>query len=128
MKTPLSPENEKWINSIINDSKSVILQVLKEDDETYIQMKNMRKLQEGVWLDDTVIYFYIRVCLCEHDKELCHINGDKQLHFFSMQFILLMWNDRLKNKANRWKMEYNNVKKWSRNVPGGKLFKLKYVF
>ncbi len=88
----------------------------------------MRKLQEGVWLDDAVINFYIRVCLREHDKELCHINGNKQLHFFSMQFISLMWNDRLKNKADKWKMEYNNVEKWSKNVPGGKLFKLKYVF
>jgi Ulp1 family protease len=51
--------------------------VLKEDDETYIQMESMRKLQEGVWLDDAVINFYIRVYLREHDKELCHINGNK---------------------------------------------------
>jgi hypothetical protein len=56
------------INSTINDSKSDNLQVLKEDDETYIQMESMRKLQEGVWLDDAVINFYIRVCLCERDK------------------------------------------------------------
>jgi Ulp1 family protease len=77
MKTLLSPENEKWINSIINNSKSDNLQVLKEDDETYIQMESMRKLQEGVWLDDAVINFYIRVCLRERDKESCHINGNK---------------------------------------------------
>jgi Ulp1 family protease len=128
MKTPLSPENEKWINFIINNSKLDDLQVLKEDDEKYILMENMRKLQEGIWLDDAVINFYIRVCLRECDKELCHINGNKRLHFFSMKFISLMWNDQLKNKANRWKMEYNNVDKWSKNVLGGKLFKLKYVF
>jgi hypothetical protein len=68
MKIPLSPEKEKWINSIINNCKSDNLQVLKEDDETYIQMESMRKLQEGVWLDDAVINFYIRVCLHECDK------------------------------------------------------------
>ncbi len=77
MKNLLSLENEKWINSIINNSKSDDLQVLKEDDETYIQMEYMRKLQEGVWPDDAVIDFYIRICLHERDKELCHIYGNK---------------------------------------------------
>ena len=128
MKTPLSPENEKWINSIINDRKSDAVKVLKEDDETFIQLQNIRRLKEGAWLDDAVIDFYVRVCLRNRDNELCHIKGNKQLHFFPTQFISVMWNDRLKNKADRWKMEYDNVKTWSKKVPGGKLFKLKYVF
>jgi hypothetical protein len=128
MKTPLSPENEKWINSIINDRKSDAVKVLKEDDETFIQLQNIRRLKEGAWLDDAVIDFYVRVCLRNRDNELCHIKGNKQLHFFPTQFISVMWNDRLKNKADRWKMEYDNVKTWSKKVPGGKLFNLKYVF
>jgi hypothetical protein len=90
---------------------------------TSVQRKSMRTLQDGEWLNDEVIGFYLKL-LAKRDKDLTDGNlGRKRSHFFSSFFFSKLFVDGCTDKY-----KYNEVKKWSTNVPGKDIFALDKVF
>ena len=80
----------------------------------------MRTLEPKSWLSDEIINFYLKVCLTRRDKDFCQANpGRKRSYCFSSFF--------LKQLINGKKYSYDNVRTWSKHLPGGNIFNLKYI-
>ena len=87
---------------------------------TSVQRKSMRTLQDGKWLNDEIISLYLKL-LAKRDKGLTDGNPvRKRSHFFSSLFLSNLFANGCYN--------YNEVKKWSKNVPGKDIFALDKVF
>ena len=87
---------------------------------TSVQRKSMRTLQDGKWLNDEIISLYLKL-LAKRDKGLTDGNPvRKRSHFFSSFFLSNLFANGCYN--------YNEVKKWSKNVPGKDIFALDKVF
>lgn len=95
----------------------------EEDDAlSKITDVNYRQCLDGKWLKIHVIDNYLRNYLHKKDIELCKAqNGRRRSHFFDVDFI---------NKECRGirMFDYNDYIRFSRKVPGGYIFNLKYLF
>lgn len=95
----------------------------EEDDAlSKITDVNYRRCLDGKWLKFHVIDGYLRKYLLEKDIELCKAqNGRRRSHFFDVDFMN-------KECQGRRMFDYNDYMRFSRNVPGGDIFNLKYLF
>lgn len=86
----------------------------------FIQRKSMLTLMDGIWLDDAPINFYLGSCLRMRDAEMCIADATrKRSHFYSTHFMSKL--------VYRRKFDYEKVKRWGKNAPGGDIFNLKYL-
>ena len=82
----------------------------------------MRTLAPETWLEDEVINYYLQECLARRDEELClNQQGRRQSHCFNTFFLSNLFS----GKSNKY--NYANVREWSKKVPGGDIFDLKYI-
>jgi hypothetical protein len=103
--------------------------ILASQDEESVHRKSMQTLLPKQWLINETINFFLKHCLARRDKKLCKKEpGRRRLHFFNSFFVQTMFN--LKNNDLNWRGGYNyeNVRHWSKKVPGKDIFKLKYIF
>ncbi|KAL7468672.1 hypothetical protein ACHAXS_010029 [Conticribra weissflogii] len=102
--------------------------VLASLDADSVQRASMQTLQPGRWINDEIINYFLKNCLAKRDELLCSTQpGRKRSHFFNSYFVQTMFDDKNVNPAKRGKYNYNNVKRWSKKVPGKDIFNLKYV-
>mmetsp|Transcript_63781 Transcript_63781/g.94737 ORF Transcript_63781/g.94737 Transcript_63781/m.94737 type:complete len:213 (-) Transcript_63781:408-1046(-) len=65
--------------------------------------------------------------LSKRDEQMCAADKTrKRCHFFKSFFITKLFDEG--NAATQGKYNYNNVKRWSKRVPGKDLFKLDKIF
>jgi len=84
-----------------------------------VQRSSAHRLQPGELLNDEVIHFYLSF-LSSRDEHLCHVDPHrKRSHFFKSFFMTSL----LEGRYN-----YDNVRNWHRQVPGGDIFALDKIF
>jgi hypothetical protein len=104
-------------------------EILASQDKESVQCKSMQTLLPKQWLINEVINFFLKHCLARLDKKLCKKEpGRRRSHFFNSFFMQTM--SALKNNDLNLRRRYNyeNVRHWSKKVPGKDIFKLKYIF
>ncbi len=130
------------LRPLTDDEREIVHDALysnKDEDPTKIlvkvgtahtvQRQSMRRLQPGQWLNDETINAFHSL-LDQHDRELCKLNpGDrKRNQWFHTTFVTMLLNEGNADPSLEGKYDYNNVKGWSKNVPGKSIFKLGKIF
>ena len=78
------------------------------------------------WRSD---HFFMQNVLTKRDEILCKQQpGRKRSHFFNTFFVQSLFNEKDTNITLRGKYNYASVRRWGSKVPGGDIFKLKYMF
>ena len=104
-------------------------QVIAKSGADSVQRGSIQTLQPGQWLNDEVIHYFYEM-LTKRDEEMCQKDSSrKRCHFFKSFFITKLLNEGNSNPDLDGKYEYNNVKRWSKKVPGKDIFNLdKIIF
>jgi len=101
-------------------------EILARCDADTVQRDSMQTLRPGQWLNDEVIHYFL-LMLSRRDEQMCAADKTrKRCHFFKSFFITKLFDEG--NAATQGKYNYNNVKRWSKRVPGKDLFKLDKIF
>ena len=88
-----------------------------------VQRKSMQTLRPGQWLNDEVIHYFYSM-LANRDEALsAATSGRKRSHFFMSFFFTKLFDEGATNQYR-----YQNVKRWSKKVPGKDIFALDKVF
>jgi hypothetical protein len=104
-------------------------QVIAKSGADSVQRRSIQTLRPGVWLNDEVIHYFYEA-LTKRDKEMCQKDSSrKRCHFFKSFFITRLFDEGNSNPKLEGKYDYNNVKRWSKKVPGKDIFNLdKIIF
>jgi sentrin-specific protease 1 len=93
-----------------------------------VKRKSMWSLQPGRWLTDEVINFYFAL-LAQRDRDRCLLAPDRiRCHFFSSFFMSKLLDIGNRDSTLAGQYNYDNVKTWSRRVPGEDIFALDKIF
>ena len=93
-----------------------------------VQRSSMQTLAPGIWLNDEIINYFLKICLAALDEKLCMEQPTRRRsHCYNSFFIQNLFDTKASNKDLRWKYNYKNVRRWSGKVPGGNIFNLKYI-
>jgi hypothetical protein len=104
-------------------------EILASQDEESVRRKSMQTLLPKQWLINEVINFFLKHCLMRGEKKLCKKEpGRRRLHFLNSFFVQTMFNLKNNDLNLRGRYNYENVRCWSKKVPGKDIFKLKYIF
>jgi hypothetical protein len=94
-------------------------EILASQDKESVRRKSMQTLLPKQWLIDKVINFFLKHCLARRDKKLCKKKpGKRQSHFFNSFFVQTMFNLKNNELNLRGRYNYENVRRWSKKVPG----------
>jgi len=125
---PLTPEEREVVINA-TEGKGQLSDILATNESDSVKRSSMRTLRPGKWLNDEVINYFLKNCLAERDEKMCaRGTGRRRSHFFNTFFVQKMFDKINKNKKLKGIYNYNNVKQWSKNVPGKDIFNLKYIF
>ena len=120
----LSAKELKTVNRFIRGESSDII----KDGCNSVSRDSMTTLKPRKWLNDEVINYFLKVYLTKRDKVMCQEDPHrKRSHFFCTFFVTTLLNERNNCGSVRGRYNYNSVKRWSKNVPGEDIFKLKYL-
>jgi Ulp1 family protease len=90
---------------------------------------SLQTLHPDHWLNDELICFYLRHCLRKQDEAL--LNKQKVLkrsHFFNTHFWQTLHDQYNHDLGVKDKYNYENMKRWSKNIPGKNIFDLERIF
>jgi sentrin-specific protease 1 len=125
----LTDEERKVVIEATTIDKRAKTEILASKEGDSVQRKRMQTLRPGIWLNDEVINYFLKICLKNRDIKICaNEPGRRQSHFFNSFFVQTMFDEKNRNRNRRGRYNYENVKKWSRQVPGKDIFNLKYIF
>ena len=91
-----------------------------------VQRESMHRLQPGKWLNNEIINFSfatLRLRDAEMFRDYTCSSTKKRSNFFKSFFIANLLDEGVSNR-----FKYENVKSWSKYVPGGDIFGLDMVF
>ena len=130
MLCPLNSQEEEMVRRAMYGTGRADGEVVAKIGADTVQLKSFRRLEPGQWLNDEVIHMYCGNLLATRDLELCRQQtGKRRSHFFQSFFMSMLLNENHEDSNRQGLFEYWNVRRWSRNVPGGDIFKLdKVVF
>ena len=124
---PLSDEEQSIVQNAIYGIGPPT-EILASLDADSVQRASMHRLQPGQWLNDEIINYFLKNCLSKRDEKLCAQQpGRRRSHFFNSFFVQNLFDEKNANYDKRGKYNYNNVKRWSKKVPGKDVFHLKYI-
>ncbi len=122
-------EENEMIETAIHGHGDLSDVILTPEDDTKVTREDMHCLQEECWLNDAVINAFLKLCLMRRDEMLCNAQTERnRSHFFNSFFIQNLFDEKNDLVEMRNKYNYDKVARWSRKVPGGDIFQLKYVF
>jgi len=85
----------------------------------FVLRESIHTLRPTVWLNDEVIHYYFSM-LAKRDEALTAANPvRKRSHFFMSYFFTKLFDEGASNEYT-----YENVKEWSKKVPGNDIFAL----
>ena len=103
-------------------------EILAEHKNDTVQRGSMQTLARGIWLNDEIINYFVKICLDALDEKLCTEQPTRRRsHCYNSYFIQNLFDAKALNEDLRWKYNYSKVHRWSRNVPGGDIFNLEYI-
>jgi Ulp1 protease family, C-terminal catalytic domain len=123
---PVSKEDRDRIHRVMSEGAGNDTDVVAktEDDTDSVQRYSLRTLRPYEWLNDEVIHYFLAT-LQRRDVQLCQQQlGRKRTHFFKSFFMTKLLDEGNVNPALDGKYCYNNVKRWSKKVPGVFIFHL----
>jgi hypothetical protein len=98
------------------------------DGHDSVLYDGMHRLNPKCWLNDEVVNFFHKVCLNKHDITLCERNeGRKRSHAFNSFFMRELFGQELLDPNKRGIYNFAAVARWSKMVPGGNIFNLRYL-
>lgn len=98
------------------------------DGSDSVSHESMHRLRPNCWLNDEVVNFFLKVCLKKHDITLCERNdGRKRSHTFSSFFMRTLFGQESSDPNERGTYNFAAVARWSKLVPGGNIFNLRYL-
>jgi len=113
---PLTSEEMDIVQSALSGPGNGT-EIIAQTDTDTCQRDSIRKLRPGCWLNDEVIHFFLQM-LTKRDAIICgKEKSKKRSHFFKSFFIT-----KLLDEACGYR--YQNVKRWSKKVPGKDIFSL----
>ena len=103
-------------------------EILAEHKNDTVKRGSMKTLAPGIWLNDEIINYFVKNCLAALDEKLCTEQPNRRRsHCYNSYFIQNLFDTKASNEKLRWKYNYNNVRRWSQNVPGRDIFNLEYI-
>jgi len=98
------------------------------DGHDSVLYDSMHRLSPECWLNDEAVNFFHKVCLNKHDVTLCERNeGRKRSHAFNSFFMRELFGQELLDPNKRGIYNFAAVARWSKMVPGGNIFNLRYL-
>jgi sentrin-specific protease 1 len=126
---PLTAEERRMVVRATAMGKGTPLEILASHKGDSVKRRSMQTLRPGIWLNDEVINYFLKNCLKNRDIKKCaKEQGRRRSHFFNSFFVQSMFDEKNRNRKLRRRYNYENVKKWSKKVPGKDIFNLKYIF
>jgi len=123
---PFTAEEQTVVEDALKDGPPK--EILAKQGADSVQRGSMQTLCRGQWLNDEVINYFLKICLVRRDKKMCTTDtGRRRSHFFSSFFIQKMFDEKSEDPELRGRYNFDNVKEWSKKVPGGDIFNLKYI-
>ena len=101
--------------------------VISKCGDEPVTLESFITLQHCRWLDDSIINAYIKNLLGQRDIDMNHNCLGQRSHFFSTFFMSKMFDTWNENSKLRDKYNYDNIKRWSRKVAGGNVFRMKKI-
>ncbi len=114
----LSTEELRIVTTARGNGRSMEVLAKYKNDE--VKRSSMQTLNPREWVNDEIVNYYLKVCLARRDETLSELTGRKRSHFFNSHFMAQMF-------PGGGEYNCNNVKSWSKNVPGKDIFELKYI-
>ena len=107
-------------NALLNDVDIDLEQIVATNRTGSVKQESMITLTPGIWLNDEIISYYLKVALTQHDYHLCQQDGNrKRNHFFNSFFMLKLLDAKNDVDLNsRGKYNYANVSRWGAKCPG----------
>jgi len=97
-----------------------------------VTRESILRLKPGKWLNDEIINFYYAL-LAKRDYDLWFSDGKKKrTHFYNTHFMTQLrnedegGNDKFADDDKNYK--FDNVKRWTKTIPGGNVFTLDKLF
>jgi len=113
---PLTADETEKVHCILRDRGNPD-EILATSDTDFVIRKSIQTLNPGHWLNDEVIHYFL-LMLSRRDEKLCEKEkGRRRSHFFKSFFIT-----KLLDEAGGYR--YQNVKRWSKKIPGKDIFAL----
>jgi Ulp1 family protease len=129
LRRPLTAEERRLVYGATTMGKGLPSEILASHEGDSVQRRSMQTLRQGIWLNDEVINYFLKSCLKSRDIKICAKEpGRRRSHFFNSFFVQTMFDEKNRNRKLRGRYNYENVKRWSKKVPGKDIFKLKYIF
>jgi len=124
---PLTEEEQEIVNTAMY-GEGPPGEVLAKVGTDSVQRQSLHRLRPGQWLNDEAIHYFY-VMLQKRDEELCRLDPNrKRSHFFKSFFMTKLLNEGNADASLDGQYTYNNVKRWSKKVPGKDIFKLDKIF
>lgn len=122
---PLSDEELQIVHDAVDGYGGRGDDIVAQCGSDTVQRSSMQSLQPGTWVGDEIIhYFYLM--LGNRDEEMCKQDPSrKRSHFFKSFFMTKLLNEGHHSRDGQY--EYNNVKRWSKKVPGKDIFDLNKI-
>lgn len=123
---PLSVEEAQIVRKTL-DAHGADDDVIRNAGADLVQRHSFRTLRDGAWLNDEVIHFFLAM-LTNRDEEMCQKDPNRRRsHFFKSFFVTKLLN--VGSIVQDGEYQYQNVKRWSKKVPGKDIFDLdKIIF
>jgi hypothetical protein len=103
-------------------------EILASQDADSVHRGSMHTLRPGQWLNDEVINYFLKICLAKRDKKLCAREpGRRRSYFFNSFFMQTIFDEKNNDPNLRRRYNFENVRRWSKKVPGKDIFNLKYI-
>ncbi|KAL3762313.1 hypothetical protein ACHAW5_006313 [Stephanodiscus triporus] len=123
---PFTAEEQTVVEDALKDGPPK--EILAKQGADSVQRGSMQTLCRGQWLNDEVINYFLKNCLMRRDEKMCTTDTSRRRsHFFNSFFIQTMFDEKSKDPELRGRYNFDNVKNWSKKVPGGDIFNLKYI-
>jgi hypothetical protein len=126
---PLSDAENEIVKEALYGEGSphdILARLISESSrDDFVQRESIQRLRPGMWLNDEVIHYFYMM-LANRDAQLVSTSPDssqKRCHFFKSFLMTKLLDEGVTNKYT-----YNNVKRWSKNVPGNDVFGLSKIF
>ena len=117
----MSPQEQQLVQSAFEGSSNEVLATCPKGGGDQVTRHSIQTLRPRQWLNDEVIHYFCQL-LSYRDEALCVLNQQsKRSHFFKSFFMT-----KLLDQDGGY--QYNNVKRWSKRVPGKDIFALNKIF
>ena len=117
----ISPQEQQIVKSAFQGSPNDVVATCPKGGGDQVSRHSILTLRPKTWLNDEVIHYFCQL-LSYRDEAICASNKQsKRSHFFKSFFMT-----KLLDQDGTY--QYNNVKRWSKRVPGKDIFNLNKIF